>query len=243
MYCVDDDLFDVLYNLHSICAKVVKDTYEKYKLDICFPIDICKVAEFLNVQISRSDLNRLWPDEFLQYITYIQPYENKKEQHVKRTTINTDFKDYCDTDFYDWHFYSNGELFGLARELSRFIISDGQNAQDPFNLFKRFDSNPDCSVFLLHSKSINFIYDICAIFLLVPADLFLNEYLSFSKKNGESQYLMEQWLKYLAGITNIPYYVLISNYILLKMFFCSLYQFENKQKDEQFMLKYACLYK
>ncbi len=114
MYCVDDDLFDVLYNLHSICAKVVKDTYEKYKLDICFPIDICKVAEFLNVQISRSDLNRLWPDEFLQYITYIQPYENKKEQHVKRTTINTDFKDYCDTDFYDWHFYSNGELFGLA---------------------------------------------------------------------------------------------------------------------------------
>lgn len=234
---LDNNALKVLYNMQSICEKIVEDTYAEYQLDLQLPIDICKVASHLGIQLSRDRLN-YWDDDFVQYVTNIQSYENKSESNIKKTTIDTRFKEYSNLDCYDWNLYSNYELFGIAREIARFIIDDGQQAMKPFQLFKHFDMNPLCSSIGLESKDINFSYEICAILLLLPKDLFFDAFAKYIDWNGRHPKHLEKWIRYLESISNIPYGVLVNNYVALKSVFCALYQMDAEKIGEQFILKF-----
>lgn len=83
----------------------------------------------------------------------------------------------------------------------------------------------------LYARQESFEYEMCAIFLLLPLELFFEEFYLYLKTRTISPVYMERWIKHLSEKTEIPNYQLINGYQYIKFCACQYYQEKSEEID------------
>ena len=124
---------------------------------------------------------------------------------------------------------SNLEKYAVAYELGKVIINkiNKEEIDDIYDF--NMDSMP-YSLPKLPSRLENFKYEMCAIFLLLPLQLFFDEFERYLEEIDEQPILMDNWFQYLSNKTNIPKYQLINGYQYIKF---SAYQYYQEKLLEE----------
>lgn len=211
------NLVVMVYELHEMCFQKLK---ECYKEEIILPIDIKKVAEHLGVKIEYDSLN---------IGSFRRVDRNIAQLTYEKVDDKVGYKILVDQSENGSGRLSNLEKYAVAYELGKIIV----NKEDTLKVeeIKRLNmrSNP-YSLPRLSAQLENFTYEMCAMFLLLPMDLFLHEFKDYLDKN-DHPVVMDDWIKHLSKITEIPNYQLVNGYQYIK--FCAYqYYMENLAEDE-----------
>ena len=111
--------------------------------------------------------------------------------------------------------YSNLKKYAVAYELGKTIFNEDMEVTEK-NLFQLNMKSKPYSLPRLSARLENFQYEMCAIFLLLPIELFLEEFCSYLEGEKQHPVLMGNWIKHLSEKTEIPDYQLINGYQYIK---------------------------
>lgn len=226
-----NELFDVstkfmeqVYGLQKRCQEILRDCYGNQA--IALPVDIGKVADELGVKLVSEDLNYGSEDGIDLNIASLL-YEEDDGDAVIQVDISTENSE--DT----LNPYSDLQKYAIAYELGKIIINghinDKKASKMPKDTAKKWNmiSTP-YSLPRLYAQWDSFAYEMCAIFLLLPLDLFLEEFLSYIRAAKDHPVIMDKWIKHLSDKAGIPNYQLVNGYQYIK--FCAYQYYQEKYK-------------
>lgn len=226
-----NELFDVstkfmeqVYDLQKRCQEILRDCYGSQAITL--PVDIEKVADELGVELVPEDLNYGSEDAIDLNIASLLYREDDGDAviHVDISTENSQ-----DT----LKSYSDLQKYAIAYELGKIIINghikDKKASKMPREAAKIWNmiSTP-YSLPRLYAQMDSFAYEMCAIFLLLPLDLFLEEFLSYIRAAKDHPVIMDKWIKHLSDKAGIPNYQLVNGYQYIK--FCAYQYYQEKYK-------------
>lgn len=182
-------------NYAKICwgaMKVLKNTWgEEY----CLPIDVEKIYDKIGIEIKHVNLN-----EFME-----GGDDQKVNRIIGKISIRPDY--ISDSQRIKTTVYVDEEAtpasvnYALAHELCHLIL----------NYKKERYTDDYCIMPMLPKVADELVADAFAVFLLIPFDLFLDEfnsYVSSSKIKGLVPIGTKEWLTYLSSVALVPnYYV------------------------------------
>lgn len=224
------NFMECAYRLHEICKDKLEKCYGNTKISL--PVDIEKVVHDLGIKLVRENLNCGDEDEIDLNIAWLG-YEKAGDTatatiyvDMDEDTVNTDE----DTDTSKT--YSDMQKYAIAYELGKMIIGE-INGRKVFQMsteeIKKWNmTSVPYSLPRLYAQWESFAYEMCAIFLLLPLDLFLDEFQSYIKAAKEHPVKMDKWIKYLGDKAGIPNYQLINGYQYIK--FCAYQYYQEKYK-------------
>lgn len=222
------NFMEYAYSLHEICKKILKQCYGNTKISL--PVDIEKVVRNLKVELVPDNLNCGGEDGIDLNIAWLR-YEKTGETatatiHVDmdEDTVNTDENTNTLTT------YSDVQKYAIAYELGKLIVGkeNGWMVSEAEETKKWNMTSVPYSLPRLYAQWESFAYEMCAIFLLLPLDLFLDEFQSYIKEAKEYPVKMDNWIKYLGDKAGIPNYQLINGYQYIK--FCAYQYYQKKYK-------------
>lgn len=205
------------YELHGKCYEILKECYDGEEA-IALPIDIEMVAEKLGIEVEYENLNFGANDMIDLNIAQLR-YEKDKDGKVNR-------KIFVDNSISHKRQgpLSNLEKYAVAYELGKTIIGNREQSEDMDVNRANMRSVP-YALPKLSARLENFEYEMCAIFLLLPMELFLKAFNSYTEEIKEYPVLMDNWIKHLSEKAEIPNYQLINGYQYIK--FCA-YEYYKK---------------
>lgn len=215
-----ENMVNITYQIHGICYKKLKEVYGKE--DIVLPIKIEMVAENMGIKIEYGSLDFGINDKINHEIAQLRIEKEEEETELKIIVDNT------------YTHKQSGELsdlekYAVAYELGKVIINRIR-IEEVKNICEfNMDSMP-YSLPKLPARLENFKYELCAILLLLPLDLFFDEFEKYLKEIDEQPILMDRWFQYLSNKTSIPMYQLINGYQYIKF---SAYQYYQEKMTEE----------
>ncbi len=202
-----------VYELQEKCYEILLDTYQE-KEKIQFPVDIKRVADCMGIQIFRQPLNYLGGKKIDQNIAQLQ-YVKEGEKVVRRIIL-----DDMESGFVvDADSLSDLERYAIAYEMGKTIVGEYTEEDDlsDFDVeWKNIFSVP-YSLPRLSAQLENFEYELCAIFLLLPLQEFLDAFWEYIEVIQEHPVMMERWIKHLSDVAEIPNYQLVNGYPYIKL--------------------------
>lgn len=195
--------------IHKKCYDVLKECYEDQP--IVLPIDIEMVAAKKGIIIEYSNLNFVDGDRIDQDIAQFR-YEWEGSDIVRKIFVDNSMSGKQNI---EEEALSNLEKYAVAYELGKTIFEEEIHVtkQDIFQMNAK--SKPYALPRLSASLG-NFGYEMCAIFLLLPMKLFLEEFASYLVEIKDHPVMMERWIKHLSEKAGIPNYQLINGYQYIK---------------------------
>lgn len=228
-------MMECAYELQKKCSVILDKAYGNQ--DKTFPIDIKKVACTQGIELVYGNLNVVGEKEIDLNIAQLR-YEIEKGEIKKRILVD-DSRANTEEES-----YSNLQKYAIAYELGKTIVGEESR--------RELEKLPSNEVLRLNMKSVpyslprmyarleSFEYEMCAIFLLLPLGMFLEEFFSYIKEIEEHPVHMDKWIKHLSDKTGIPNYQLINGYQYIK--FCA-YQYYKENAGEDKDNKYWELYR
>ncbi len=213
-----EGFMDWAYSLQKTCKNKLQQCYGDEKITL--PVDIKKVVRGLKIKLESTDLNFGADDGIDLNIAWLR-YE---EDGTATIYVNTE--EDADTE----KPYSDLQKYAIAYELGKLII-EKKNEQTGSKMqpeeIKRWNMvSVPYSLPRLYAQCDSFAYEMCAIFLLLPLDLFLDEFLSYIGDAREHPVIMDKWIKHLSDKAGIPNYQLINGYQYIK--FCAYKYYQEK---------------
>lgn len=218
-------------DLHDRCFNLLKKYYGEDKIKL--PIDIERIADGMGIQIKYENLN-FGERDINSNIAQLR-YEELDGTVIKMILVDDRKGEKRDIKKDP---LSNLEKYAVAYELGK-IIMDGEDVKNSNMSVSDMNMNSmPYSLPKLSSDFKSFEYEMCAIFLLLPRDLFLDEFKTFIETATKFPILMDEWISYLSKKTEIPNYQLINGYQFIK--FCAYdYYVKNGSKPD---FKYDMLF-
>lgn len=217
------------YKLQQICDKILKESYAENQ--IVFPIDIEKIAHAQGIELEYENLNCGGIEEIDLNIAQLRYVEEGGGNVVRKIYVDKSQK--MPYEKAGSESYSNLQKYAIAYELGKTIVNEEcgidiskLTAED---IMIRNRNSVPYSLPKLYARQENFEYEMCAIFLLLPLDLFFEEFSSYLNNRTYSPVYMERWIKHLSDKTEIPNYQLINGYQYIKFCACQYYQ---SKRDE-----------
>lgn len=222
------NFMEYAYSLHEICKNILQECYGNTKISL--PVDIEKVVRYLGVEIVPDNLNcggEYAIDLNIAWLRY------KKAGDTPTATIYVDMnEDTVNTDENtdESKTYSDVQKYAIAYELGKLIVGkeNGWKVSEAEEIKKWNMTSVPYSLPRLFAQWESFAYEMCAIFLLLPLDLFLNEFQYYINEAKEYPVKMDKWIKYLGDKAGIPNYQLINGYQYIK--FCAYQYYQIKYK-------------
>ena len=172
-----------------------------------------------------DDLNLDGGDGIDLNIAHLQYDETVEHLCIEKIYVdNGDGKSYSAS-------FSNLTRYAIAYELSKTIINEknGQEVISAEEIKKRNMTSVPYSLPKLYASLEHFEYEMCAIFLMIPLKLFLDEFAYYIDDIKEHPILLDSWIEYLSARTQIPGYQLFNGYPYIK--FCA-YQYYKENIDK-----------
>lgn len=226
-----NELFEVstkfmaqVYDLQTRCQEILQDCYGNQAITL--PVDIEKVVRELGIELVPEDLNYGSEDAIDLNIASLL-YKEDDGDAVIHVDISTESSQ--DT----LKSYSDLQKYAIAYELGKIIINghikNKKASKMPKATAKIWNmiSTP-YSLPRLYAQMDSFAYEMCAIFLLLPLDLFLDEFLSYIRAAKDYPVIMDKWIKHLSDKAGIPNYQLVNGYQYIK--FCAYQYYQEKYK-------------
>lgn len=229
-----EGLSQEVYNLHLYCEKILKDAYgENTKID--FPIDICKVAKSLNLELVCDLLNFLDGSKIDLDIAQLR-FNISSDGKVIEKQIMIDKKVNNNNN----DLYSNLVRFAIAREIGKYILNRKEYDKEYVSESEVFMMNFESSPYVypkLYSNLESFKYEMCAMFLLIPMENFLNDFSYYIDAISDNPILLEDYFKKLAIKAQISYSQLINGYKWLQI--CAYKYYKEKNIKEEYQKLYS----
>lgn len=220
LHRIFSDMVRITYKMHGICYKKLQECYQEK--EITLPIDIEMVARRMNVKIEYENLNYGNRDSFDRNIAQLC-YEKEEGEIIQKIVLdNSESKKKTGP-------LSDLEKYAVAYELGKTIVREKMPDKES-NLFMLNLKSRPYALPRLSAQLENFEYEMCAIFLLLPMELFLEEFESYVEEIKEHPILMDNWIKHLSEKAKIPNYQLINGYQYIK-FVAYQYYKDNLEKD------------
>lgn len=208
------DFTKQIYGMEKKCYQIVKDSYGDAEA-VSFPIDIQKIMTFLNIRLERAPLNYGVGDKIDQNIAQLRLEEGDMDV-IKTIILDNEMNGgVYETD----NNLSDLERYAIAHEIGKTIIGEEKYERKlsnrdivEMNLFSVPYSLPRLSAQLE-----NFMYEMCGIFLLLPIEEFLDEFLIYIEDIKEHPVLMDRWIRHLSKKSEIPNYQLVNGYQYIKL--------------------------
>lgn len=230
-----ENMMQRVYDLQKICNDILKTCYGERK--IIFPIDIEKIAHDKGIEIAYKNLNQGGTEEIDLNIAQLK-YEidhDHNDKVVRKILVDNSQIEGVWWD--DLGPYSNVQKYAIAYEIGKIIVK-GEidwkvSHMSKEEVRKRNMKSVPYSLPKLYARQENFEHEMCAIFLLLPLDLFFDEFYLYLKTRTISPVYMERWIKHLSEKTEIPNYQLINGYQYIKFCACQYYQDERDKIEEK----------
>lgn len=199
---------------HGVIDYVKMAEYTNQLLDIVFegeeytlPVDINKVVEYLEIEVSEIDLN----DE---------NNKNRSNRVVGELSVRPHlFEDGEKRCIYiDSNTTLHTQRYALAHEIGHYLI----------NKRKKLFSDSYCIMPMLPKEAKELVADAFAIFLLIPIKVFIKEFDNYIEENRKNRSLpisTEDWLQYLSTVANVSYHYVACGYQHLRCVSHWLYQY------------------
>ncbi len=208
------------YKVYKICDEHLIKHYQDRELEL--PIDIAMVAEAMGIRIKYGNLNLGKENSIDNNIAQLR-YELEGEEIVRRIIVhNSKTKKESEE-------LSNLEKYAVAYELGKAIIRKETEGEEKNTRRLNLNSRP-YALPRLPGRLENFEYEMCAIFLLLPLELFFEEFRKYLNKIIKHPVLIEDWIEHLSRKAGIPRYQLINGYEYIKFAAYQYYQ-ENLSKE------------
>ncbi len=220
LHRIFSDMVENAYRIHETCYERLQDCYQRK--EIALPIDIEMVARKMNVQIEYDNLNFGNADSIDRNIAQLR-YEKKGEFIIQKIVLDNSVSKKKAGPL------SNLEKYAVAYELGKTIVRE-KVPDDNSNLFMLNLNSRPYALSRLSAQLENFEYEMCAIFLLLPMELFLEEFNSYIEEIEEHTVLMDDWIEHLSEKAEIPNYQLINGYQFIK-FIAYQYYIENLSQE------------
>ena len=202
------ETIDIIYKIHNICYEQLKECYGVKPVSL--PIDIEKVVEKYHIKIEYDNLNFGGINKIDQNIAQLY-YEKEGNDVIKKIIVDNSISKKKEGSL------SNLEKYAVAYELGKTIVGKekvneiDKNAVHKLNLRSKPYALPRLS-----AQIENFEYELCAIFLLLPLELFFEEFSSYLHKIRDHPVMMDNWIQHLSQKADIPRYQLINGYQYIK---------------------------
>lgn len=230
------------YELQQNCDDILRKCYHKDKVDeINFPIDINKIANVRGIRLEYANLNFGGSEEIDLNIAQLRYEPDETGKIIRKIYVdNSQNKSYLGDNSEP---YSNLQKYAIAYELGKTIVNEESESgisQIPIGEARRRNMHSiPYSLPKLYARQESFEHEMCAIFLLLPLDLFFAEFYTYLNTRTISPVYMEKWIKHLSEKTEIPNYQLINGYQYIKFCACQYYQnkiMETNKKDKYWEL-------
>lgn len=211
------------YGLQRKCWNIIRECYGNDPITL--PIDIGRIVRFRGIKLEFKDLNLGGGDEIDLNIAHLQYDATEDNLCVEKIYVdNGDGKSYSAS-------YSNLTRYAIAYELSKTIINEksSQEMVSSAEVNRRNMTSVPYSLPRLYASLERFEYEMCAIFLLIPLDMFLEEFDSYIEGIREQPILLDKWIEHLSVKTQIPNYQLFNGYPYIK--FCAYQYYKERTKD------------
>ena len=218
LYIELENFMKQAYALQEICKDTLQQCYGNE--EITLPVDIEKVVHGLGIKLKPTDLNFGADDGIDLNIAWLR----YKEDGTATIYVSTE------EDADSAKPYSDLQKYAIAYELGKLIIGK-ENDQtgskmQPEKIRQWNMKSVPYSLPRLYAQCDSFAYEMCAIFLLLPLDLFLDEFLSYIGDAREHPVMMDRWIRHLSDKAGIPNYQLINGYQYIK--FCAYQYYQEK---------------
>lgn len=202
------DLVETAHQIHMICFDKIKYCYEQIHKEITLPIDIEMVAKTLGIGLEYDNLNLTEQKRIDQNIAQLH-YEVSGDTVKKKILVDNSTRSNKSESL------SNLEKYAVAYELGKIIIGNEEEIKPRRVRKMNLESRP-YSLPRLSARLENFEYEMCAIFLLLPMELFFKEFQNYLHKIDDHPVLMDMWIEHLSTKADIPNYQLINGYQYIK---------------------------
>lgn len=208
------------YELEKKCSGILKMAYGEE--DITFPINIERVVCAQGINLVYGNLNMGGESEIDLNIAQLLYEKNNEDEVIRKIYIDNSQIDF------EQEAYSNLQKYAIAYELGKVIVGEEYRQELDKMQSNEISKLNMCSVPYslprLYASPESFKYEMCAIFLLLPMDKFLEEFDLYINRIEDHPIRMERWIRYLSDRTGIPNYQLINGYQYIKFCACQYYQ-------------------
>lgn len=177
-----------LLNLAKIMQDFLEKIYRLNKKELEFPIDIQLVARTLGFQIKRESLNESEMDQFGKILSQVIITEEER-------WIQVDNKIGYKT-----------QQYAIAHSIARFLLLDQEKGA-----YEKSYAIP-----LMPSEITDVVADKVALFLLLPLDLFKEEFKKYLLSIKDYPLDVDEWLSYLSDRSQVNMFNLVIGYQQLK---------------------------
>ena len=177
-----------LLNLAKIMQDFLEKIYRLNKKELEFPIDIQLVARTLGFQIKRESLNESEMDQFGKILSQVIITEEER-------WIQVDNKIGYKT-----------QQYAIAHSIARFLLLDQEKGA-----YEKSYAIP-----LMPSEITDVVADKVALFLLLPLDLFKEEFKKYLLSIKDYPLDVDEWLSYLSDRSQVNMFNLAIGYQQLK---------------------------
>lgn len=208
-----EELSRKLYDLQERCYEILLEAY-RGKGKIQLPIDIKRVADRMGIQIFRKPINYWGGKKIDQSIAQLQ-YVNEGEKVVRRIILDDTKSGIVRAA----ESLNDIERYAIAYEMGKIIVGKdmGESDLNAFDIEWENVSSIPYSLPRLSAQLENFEYEMCAIFLLLPLQKFLDEFCRYIDKIQEHPVMIGRWIKHLSDAAEIPNYQLVNGYQHIKL--------------------------
>ena len=197
-----------MQNLYQICCLSEELLTECFGKSFDLPIDILKIAEYLNISIEEIDMEKVSNENTFR-INYKLMQLSKLENIFAKE--NETFL------YVEKSIPISSKRYVVAYGIAQYILH-----KDEKNIFKTYFVLPLCS-----TKKEDFDAEVLALFLLLPVKktlLELHDYIAERKKNGDIPISTEEWIKYISERGGVSEYYAVQGYQNIRNIACFLYQ-------------------
>lgn len=192
-----------LYNKIAVnTEELVYESYKEADKEVSFPIDINIIAEYLNIEISKDNLNLAGARNFSRKLAIITA-TNGRGNIVVDETVSYKTRRYA-----------------IANGIGRYLINRSGV------IFKRSYTIP-----LIPQSLEEIAADSVAVFLLMPITTFKEEFLLYLNSCGEPPLDVDEWLQHLSDRCQISPFNLAIGYQQMKQVLCYQRQQEFEKYD------------
>lgn len=219
-----ENLTRYAYELQRRCWSIIQECYGNDPINL--PINIERIVSSRGIKLESRDLNLGGGDEIDLNIAHLQYDATEGNLCVEKIYVDSgDGKAYSAS-------YSNLMRYAIAYELSKTIINEKSSQEDipSEEIIRRNMTSVPYSLPKLYASLERFEYEMCAIFLLIPLDMFFEEFDSYIEGIKEHPILLHKWIEHLSEKTQIPSYQLFNGYPYIK--FCA-YQYYKECSEKK----------
>lgn len=202
------ETINIIYKIHNICYEQLRECYGSKSISL--PINIEKVVKKFHIKLEYDNLNFGDINKIDQNIAQLC-YEKEGEEVIKKIIVDNSSSKKKNGSL------SNLEKYAVAYELGKTIVGkENVNELDKNAVHKLNLKSKPYALPRLSAQLENFEYELCAIFLLLPLELFFEEFESYLLEIKDHPVMMDNWILHLSQKADIPRYQLINGYQYIK---------------------------